>query len=365
MRRNAARVVTIATFLLLGGLGVAVPANAGIATLNCGDTITQSTVLANDVGPCFNFGIIVGADNVTLDLNGHRIFGNDLSNDKAGVYLLNRTGVTVRNGTVTDFDMGVAIEGGSRNTVDGITARHNIGGGAGTGGDGIAILSSSFNRIVNNQTIDNAPYSGIGIYSRIDVNHPRQVSGPATNNLIDSNRVSDNIIGRNRTSPTDTDNDGIRMENDGAFNTISNNQVSNSGLDGIALFADTFDNTVRGNVVQRSGYYRTTARRGSGIIVFTRAARNRVEYNLSVYNADSGIDIRPPVQNFVGAHDNRIVGNTAFGNSARPFIPSPVFGPSFDLKDGNVNPPCDNNFWFANRYRTFNQPCVTNGGQRI
>ena len=80
-------------------------------------------------------------------------------------------------------------------------------------------------------------------------------------------------------------------------------------------------------------------------------------------NADSGIDIRPPLSTFPGATNNRIVNNQAFGNSALPFIPSPVFGPSFDLKDGNVN--CDANVWFANRYRTFNQPCVTAGGQQI
>jgi hypothetical protein len=80
-------------------------------------------------------------------------------------------------------------------------------------------------------------------------------------------------------------------------------------------------------------------------------------------NADSGIDIRPPLSTFPGATNNRIVNNTAVGNSALPFIPSPVFGPSFDLKD--ANPACDANVWNANRYRTFNQPCVTAGGQQI
>ena len=147
------------------------------------------------------------------------------------------------------------------------------------------------------------------------------------------------------------------------FNTFSDNQVVGNGLDGIALFADTADNVVRGNQVMQNGYYRTTARRGSGIIVFTRSTRNTVENNQVLYNADSGIDIRPPLSTFPGATNNRIVGNMAFGNSARPFIPSPVFGPSFDLKDANPN--CDANFWLANRYRTFNQPCVTTGGQQV
>lgn len=359
--RLAGRAALVAAATLLGTVGIVTPVQA--AVLACGQTITVNTTLDNDVGPCPNGGITIGADNITFDLNGHRIFGTDAPNDKAGVYLLRRTGVTVKNGSVSNFDIGVAIEGGSANTVTNIEAQGNIGGGGGIGGDGIAILSSQGNRILANKAVNNAPFSGIGVYSRVDSDHPRQTSGRSTNNLIDDNQVLDNTISRNRVSPTNTDNDGIRVENDAAFNTFSNNQVVNSGLDGISLFADTADNVVRGNTVQRNGYYRTTARRGSGIIVFSRSTRNVVENNLSTYNADSGIDIRPPVGTSAGATFNRIQYNTAFGNSALPFIPSPVFGPSFDLKDGNAN--CDQNTWFGNRYRTFNQACVTAGGQQI
>ncbi|MDQ4131779.1 MAG: right-handed parallel beta-helix repeat-containing protein [Actinomycetota bacterium] len=356
-------IVLAVVLAVVGALGVPTPAHA--THLSCGQTITTNTTLDSDIGPCTNFGLIVGANGITLDLNGHRIFGTSAVNDKAGVYLLNRVGVTVRNGTLTDFDIGVAIEGGSRNLVTGVNAQHNIGGAGGIGGDGIALLSTRNNAISGNRTVDNGPFSGIGIYSRVDSDHPRATSGPSQGNVIDGNYVFGNIISRNRVNPTGTDNDGIRMENDAAFNTLSNNQVLRNGLDGIALFADTADNTVRGNQVEGNGFYRTTARRGSGIIVFSRSTRNLVENNLSVRNADSGIDIRPPVGTSVGALNNSILNNTAVNNSALPFIPSPVFGPSFDLKDGNVNPPCDNNTWFGNRYRTFNQPCVTAGGQQI
>lgn len=361
MKRIAARVLPVCTLMVLAGLGMAAPASAH----SCGQVIVANNVLDANLGPCPNGGIVIGADNITFDLNGFRIFGTASSNDKAGVHLLGRTGVTVKNGTVTDFDIGVAIEGGSGNTVTGIAARQNIGGSGGIGGDGIAILSSQSNRVVGNKSTNNAPFSGIGVYSRVDGDHPRTTSGVSRNNLVDGNQITDNIISRNRTSPTNTDNDGIRVENDAASNTFSNNTVVNSGLDGISLFADTVNNVVRGNTVQRNGFYRTTARRGSGIIVFTRSVGNVVENNLVTGNADSGIDIRQPVSTFPGARDARIVGNTSLGNSARPFIPSPVFGPSFDLKDGNLNPPCDNNFWNANRYRTFNQPCVTAGGQKV
>ncbi len=353
--RSVAAAVT-----LLAGLAMTSPAQA--AVLSCGQTITQDTTLENDVGPCANHGIVIGADNITFNLNGHRIFGTPGGGDDAGVYLLNRTGVTVTGGTVTAFDIGVAIDGGSANTVSAMTARDNIGGSGTIGGDGIAILSSRLNRIIGNQVVNNGPYSGVGLYSRRDGDHPG-TRGVARDNLVSGNSITGNIISRDRVTPNSTDNDGIRVENDAVFNTFTDNRVSGNGLDGISLFADTADNVVRNNHVDGNGFYRTTARRGSGIIVFTRSTRNVVENNLVTGNADSGIDIRQPVSTFPGATSNRIINNTAIGNSARPFIPHPVFGPSFDLKDGNAN--CDANVWSANRYRTFNQPCVTSGGQQV
>ena len=361
MTRKAVRIVVAVALAVLGGLALPSPARA--AHLSCGQTVTTDTTLDSDLGPCSNYGLIVGADGITVNLNGHRISGTQSVGDKAGVYLPNRLGVTVRNGTVTNFDIGVAVEGGSRNLVTGITAQDNIGGSGGIGGDGIALLSARNTSVSGNRTVNNGPYSGIGIYSRVDGDHPRATSGPSRNNVIDSNYVAGNIISRDRVNLANTDNDGIRVENDAVFNTFSNNQVLRNGLDGISLFADTADNIVRGNSVEGNGFFRVSARRGSGIIVFTRSTRNLVEDNLVTRNADSGIDIRPPLAAFPGATNNRILNNTAVGNSALPFIPSPVFGPSFDLKD--ANPSCDANVWFGNRYRTFNQSCVTTGGQQI
>lgn len=360
MRRRTGKSLSAAVTTLMAGLAMAVPAQA--AVLACGQTITQNTTLDNDLGPCPNHGIVIGADNITFNLNGHQIVGTAASDDGAGVLILNRTGVTVTNGSVSRFDIGVAIDGGSNNTVSRVTARDNIGGLGTIGGDGIAIMSSRGNRILDSQTINNAPFSGIGLYSRRDGDHPG-TPGVARDNLIARNLVANNIIGRNLSTPINTDNDGIRVENDAVFNTFTDNRVSGNGLDGISLFADTADNIVRNNQVEGNGFYRTTARRGSGIIVFTRSTRNTIENNQVMRNADSGIDIRPPLSTFPGATNNRIVNNFAVGNSVLPFIPSPVFGESFDLKD--TNPNCDANFWFANRYRTFNQPCVTNGGQQI
>lgn len=99
------------------------------ATVHCGQVITTSTVLATDVGPCPGNGLIVGADHIVLDLSGHRVFGTPGPGDgtAAGIRLPNRIGVTVRNGSVTDFDAGVVVNRGSRNTIVRLKVLNNIG----------------------------------------------------------------------------------------------------------------------------------------------------------------------------------------------------------------------------------------------
>jgi parallel beta-helix repeat protein len=351
VRRIGRWIVAVAT--ATAGLALAEPAAAAVVA--CGQTITQSTVLTADVGPCSGPGIIIGANGITLDLGGRHVFGTAEAGEGAGVQVTDRTGVTVRNGTVRGFDIGVAVTRGSGNTVTQLTARDNVGSAAAIGGDGIALISSSSNRVLGNTVTGNGPFGGITLTAL--------GGGAPAGNLISGNSVLNNIIGHDRVTPTNTETDGIRLENGATGTTVTNNLVVGNGLDGIALFADTTNNTVRGNQVRGNGFYRTTIRRGSGIIVFSRSSGNVVEANQVTANADSGIDVRPPVGMSAGATNNRITANTAVGNSALPFIPNATFGQSFDLKDGNVA--CDANVWFANRYRTFSQPCVTTGGQQV
>jgi hypothetical protein len=41
--------------------------------VGCGDTITTDPTPDSDLVNCPNNGIMIGADNITLDLNGHTI----------------------------------------------------------------------------------------------------------------------------------------------------------------------------------------------------------------------------------------------------------------------------------------------------
>ncbi len=154
--------------------------------LNCGDRITKSTTLTADVGPCPGNGIIIGADNIIFNLNGHTISGTPGpgSGNDGGIRLPNRKGVTVTGlpgtsgikGTVTGFDAGVVVNGGSNNTIENLVVRDNVGPDelSGTGewweppaaelGDGIVIFKSPSNRITNNVVIHNGVYDGIGVF---------------------------------------------------------------------------------------------------------------------------------------------------------------------------------------------------------
>jgi len=323
------------------------------AVLSCGQTITQSTVLDNDLSGCANNGIVIGANNITLDLNGRTVSGTAGSGDGGGVVLVGRTGVTVRNGTVTNFDVGVVIEGGSANTVQGVNALNNISYEnvpVRRGGDGIAILSSRDNRILNNNTVNNGPYSGIGIYSNVDSAHPRSTTGVSSGNVVDGNNVSGNIQGRQPNNVVNNDNIGIRLEPGNTGNSILNNRVTNNGLDGITLFRNNTFTIVRGNAVTRNGFYRQTARRGNGIgLQIGGANDNIVENNISTQNADNGISIRN------GSLRNIVRNNIAVNNVVLPPA-SMNFGPTFDLLDNNPN--CDANVWQDNRYTTAFPACT-------
>lgn len=330
-------------------IGTALTGTAAAAHVGCGQIITQSTVLDADVGPCPDGGIVVGADNITLDLGGRTVRGTPQPGDGVGILLEGRTGVRVMNGTVTSFDAGVAILGGSGNTVTRLRALDNVGSGETDFGDGIAISSSPGNVISRNLVQRNGPFSGIGVFG-----------APSIGNQIDSNAVQRNNV---RLPDAPNQDDGIRLEPGTSRSTVTNNLVEGNGLDGIAVFARSTDNVVRRNAVRGNGFVDIDQRPGSGIILFNQADRNLVEQNSVRDNAANGIVLRGTVtirtRVIPGAMNNRILRNATGGNGA--IAAGEPDNPFFDLRDDNFDPPCDANVWSQNSYRTFNQPCVTGG----
>ncbi len=360
MKRRLSRLGTVvAALAVAAGAAEVVPAGAVAPTVvTCGQVITQNTTLAGDVGPCPSpgqWGIDIGANNITLDLNGYRVFGVSVPGDGAGIRVFRRSGVTIKNGAVAAFDGGVVIEGGSGHTVRNITAEDNIGlTPRSRVGDGIALLSTTGNLIERNVARRNGPFAGIGVYSLIDADHPRSTSGISSGNNIRYNEVYENVRQRNLGSPTNTgtDNDGIRLEPGTVNNSVTDNTVYGNGLDGIALFVGSGYNNISRNTVYGNGFFRTTARRGTGIQVFARANGNFIAYNTVTGNADNGINI----SNL--SSGNRIVANRSVENRAL----TPISGSNWDLADRNAGGTCNHNQWIGNTYGTADPVCTTTGG---
>lgn len=331
--------------VLLATVGIGSPASAQHVV--CGQVITENTTLDSNVGPCSANGIIVGADNITLDLNGHSVFGTGQHGDGAGVLVSLRTGVTVQNGTVRLFDAGVVIEGGSSNTVSGITAHDNIGqSGQARYGDGIAILSSTDNVIENNTVRHNGPFSGIGLFERVDSDHPRQVTGETARNIIRGNDIRDNNVCR--TPQGSCDDDGIRVEPGVSTTTVVDNYVAGSGLDGIALFRTANSNVVRNNTLEHNGHHRAQHRKGDGVRVFSDF--NVVEENKSFHNAGNGV--------IVGFR-NAVNGRTFPGNNNQILRNQTGSNQVLDLQDVSPGGTCGTNTWSGNTFQTAAPPCTT------
>lgn len=339
MRKPRGLIATIATLGLVA-LGTTFVAGARAATaVGCGAVITQSTTLSADVGPCATgHGIVVAAGGIVLDLNGFSVRGvNSATEETVGVLLRRVAGVTVRNGTVTGFDAGVLIGGGSGNVVERLTLRENIGNHEDCNfGDGLATFNSSNNSIRYNTVERNGPFSGVSLV------------GASTGNAVKHNQVRDNsllgVCGR-------PDQDiGIRVEGPGASgNTISGNVVERNGIAGIALHStikadpSNLNNTVSDNRAAENG----VTGGGSGIAMLAngalsgvnRASANTVKGNTVMLNATDGILVAN------GSVDNSLLQNSGSGNVR------------YDASDGNTA--CDNNSWVhTNTFVTVNQACV-------
>jgi parallel beta-helix repeat protein len=326
--------------------------DASASHVSCGDEITADTTLDSDLANCPNNGVLIGADDITLDLNGHTIDGDGTEFAgctkgaicDTGVANDGHNGVTVRDGRVREFAVGVLVGGARENRVLKIVAsRHAffgvvVGGSARSvirdsslsrniapEGDGLGVFASDRIRIVHNRIRRN-PGPGIhlaesaenlierNVFSR---NGPAILIEDANRNRVQRNGVrrgggiivapgNGNVIVRNRLSRAV---DSISVEG-GSGNLVAGNVVANTPTVGIRLgFVHPpiggDHNVVRGNVVRGGG--------DDGFVVTAKDDHSVLKRNVARRNQRDGFDI---ASKSVKLADNLAVRNGSVGIEA-------------------------------------------------
>jgi parallel beta-helix repeat protein len=315
-----------------------VAASSGVAgnpvSFSCGQVVTHSIHVTNDLIDCPGAGLVVGAGHIRIDLAGHTIDG---VNNPAADGIDNTGGydyVVVRRGTIQQFHQGVHLVNASWNRLDRLKVQQTVRGielgssdhtkivrnRVSANFDGIHLVGSDQNRISRNRVFGNTASAIVLITAsdgnRVDHNVARDnaswgiTSDFSANNVYDNNRVlRNNIAGIEPFHGTN-----IRI----LHNTVVGNHI------GIELFTTT------GSIIRRN-WVRTST--GDGIHSFVGSTGNRLAGNSSHRNgadgirvADSGTTIRRNHANrngdlgiFAAAGNTDGGGNTAHrnGNAAQ------------------------------------------------
>jgi parallel beta-helix repeat protein len=332
----------VAAAVLAVMVPAAQPAAGAGANVSCGQTLTQSTTLTNDLVDCPGNGLLVGADNIRIDLNGHTIDGtNARKPGTAGIQTKGRrANVTIVNGTVTDFYFNGVSLSGRGNAVRKVTVR-NIGAGCRQGDICVGIsLMNCRGCTVADSVVSNAVHAfranGINVDespgARVMRNRVRRNAGegismfhsPASHivgNTFDENKGDGIHVNSGSDSTWVTGNEARGNRNAGIAVGASrkahvlDNEVSGNGDLGLLLF-DLADSVARGNRARGNGTGIVLYAGQAGVAQFGgkhAATHNQLVGNKAMQNARAGVLVRGDGGKDV-ADDNLISGNVANGN---------------------------------------------------
>ena len=308
---------------------------------------------------------MIGADDITLDLNGQTIDGdNELvepcpENEFCdfGVANEGHSGITIKGGTVREFGTGVGVFAARRDRLSDLVTVENI-------FNGILVVEAARIRMEGNSVSRNGlteDFPGLAMFDSHDNRIERNtLSGNADLGLfainVDDNRIEKNTLSRNPELGAIIEGDGNEIDRNemsrngggiaisgdgnaitrnrftksriadislegGDDNLVAHNKLRDTGRDGILLGGfgpHGKDNVVRGNLVREAGR--------DGIRIAKKAIDTLLKRNRVSGAGDDGIDVRRAATKLTRNHarNNRDLGIEAVrgaidggGNTAR------------------------------------------------
>lgn len=236
-------------------------------------TIVANTVLTRD----HNGRIVISADNVVLDCAGHTVVGPGRRAGLPGIWMVRRTGVTVKNCVLTDFNDGFRVQESNTNTF--------LNNSVSTVRQGFTLQNSDNNTLTGNSVSDANDFFGISL-------------GSSHGNTLTSNTVLDSEHGF---IFSNSDNNIL------TGNTALRNMFGVGGrLGGVGFIISNSDNNVIANNVSNENL--------TGFTVGTDSTANDLSQNRASNNDNEGFFV-------FEAYDNIFTNNHASGNGYGFFIP--------------------------------------------
>ena len=284
----------------------------------CGMHVTSSITLGDDTPPCDGDGLLVDADDVTIDLNGH-IVGGNFNSGTIGIRFADVVQrVKVANGTVRGFATGI---GGGETfglVLSNVEVRDNVEGASLSGRDIVVDKSDFVNHVGDGldvgqvqgaTTIKSSAFVGNGSdgieASEVTVAATKITAagnqGFGINLVVEGDaQVTKSLLAANGAA-------GVGIA--GTFGqaspvTIKKNEIFGNGGDGIRAATTPLGAVLEGNVSGGNG--------GRGIAVMNNPGGTRVTKNDLVGNSTDGLFVDVTVgSTTVG--QNRALGNGASG----------------------------------------------------
>jgi parallel beta-helix repeat protein len=282
---------------------------SGTTPIACSMSVTTSIKAGNDLTNCVT-GLIIGADGVTLDLNGHTIDGQSVNN---GVDTNGHANVIVENGTITEFSDGIYVAPGSaKNTIVNITAKTNSGKAFDVHANGTQIKKSyavacginvvAGNVLLSKISVAGSPADGIFIDGNTNTVEGSVIAGSAGNGIDATG--SGQTFTNNRITNT-TGNDGIVVFS-AAGTTVIDNVIGDSAGNGIDITGGSLK--IAGNRI-----YHTYGNDG---IALSSATGSAISDNTITDSAGNGIDITGANLKVTGNRVDDTTGNDGIALSS-------------------------------------------------
>jgi parallel beta-helix repeat protein len=194
------------------------PASAAVTNPACGEVVQGVVNLTSNL-KCSGDGLIIGADNTNINLNGYSITGPGQQSSKVGAVIPNNNNIMITGpGVISGFQAGVLATGSQNVQIKNIILKNNEIAVFTTGSTGTQVSDN----IITNNNLGIASHSSKGVSLMSNLINSNQLAGVTLVNSHKAIVTANNIEGGQN---------GLFLDAQSSENTINMNNVLHNVID--------------------------------------------------------------------------------------------------------------------------------------